>query len=120
MKARIEKKLCKRLVQIAPTIFNCSWVDEEPSSLAYVQGTRVSHIPSIGGEADYWGEGTDYYNAWEWWRVNWEWYGDFEPYPAGHQFAHYPNIDGFKRTTVNLLKLAAAAEDRSRQEKVKP
>lgn len=113
MKARVEKKLCKRLVQIAPTLFNCHWVDEEPSPLAYQQGTRVSHIPSIGGEADYWGEGTDYYNVWDWWRINWMWHGYFKTHPGGHTHEGYPDTDGFRPTTRNLLRLAAKCEDSS-------
>ncbi|MDY7565346.1 hypothetical protein QN400_24375 [Pseudomonas sp. RTC3] len=45
MKARIEKKLSKRLVEIAPSIFAGVWIDkDEPSELAYKQRTRVSHV----------------------------------------------------------------------------
>jgi hypothetical protein len=107
MKARIEKKLSKRLVEIAPVMFKNAWVDEEVSSLAWYQGTRVSHIISVGGGTDYWGEGCDAYTAWEWIRLNWEWIGPFEPHPEGHEFEGYPNVGGFKPTSRNLLKLAA-------------
>lgn len=113
MKARIEKKLCKRLVQIAPTLFRHAWIDDgEPSELAYAQGTRVSNLYCLGGGVDYWGDGEDAYTTWESWRMNWEWHGDFEPYPEGHQCAHYPNTTGFKPTTRNLLLLAKQAEAR--------
>lgn len=121
MKARIEKKLSKRLVQIAPSLFPGARIDkDEPSVMAYEQGSRVSHILSVGGGVDYWGEGCDAYTVWDAWRANWMWHGPFESYPAGHKHEFFPNTEGFKRTTVNLLKLAAAAEDRARQEKVKP
>lgn len=121
MKARIEKKLSKRLVQIAPSLFSGARIDkDEPSVLAYEQGSRVSHILSVGGGVGYWGEGEDAYTVWEFWRMNWMWHGDFETFPDGHQHEGYPNTEGFKRTTVNLLKLAAAAEDRERKARAKP
>lgn len=108
MKARIEKKLSKRLVQIAPEIFKGAWVYYgEPSDLAYDQGTRVSHVMHIGGEPDYWGELSDVYTCWEWWKSNWYWHGNFKPYPSGHRHEFFPNTEGFKPTTRNLLKLAA-------------
>ncbi|MCY1438073.1 hypothetical protein D9M71_542570 [compost metagenome] len=38
MKARIEKKLSKRLPEIAPSQFHGAWIDkDEPSELAYEQ-----------------------------------------------------------------------------------
>nr|WP_176441330.1 hypothetical protein [Pseudomonas aeruginosa]MCV4168539.1 hypothetical protein [Pseudomonas aeruginosa]HCK4895377.1 hypothetical protein [Pseudomonas aeruginosa]HCL4222383.1 hypothetical protein [Pseudomonas aeruginosa] len=43
MKARIEKKLSKRLVELYPASYSAAWRDEEPSELAYEQGTRVRH-----------------------------------------------------------------------------
>jgi hypothetical protein len=107
MKARIEKKLSKRLVEIAPTMFQGAWIDIEVSSLAEDQGTRVSHILSVGGGTDYWGEGCDAYTAWQWLNMNWEWIGPFKPYPEGHESEGYPDIDGYKPTSRNLLKLAA-------------
>lgn len=111
MKARIEKKLSKRLAQIAPSIFRGAWVDkDEPSVLAYEQGTRVSHILSVGGGVDYFGEGEDAYTVWDFWRMNWMWHGDFKPYPEGHHSEGYPNTERFRHTTINLLKLAADAE----------
>ena len=110
MKARIEKKLCGRLVQMAPVIFKDAWVDkEEPSKLAYEQGSMVSHILSVGGGLDYWGEGQDVYTAWELWRMNWMWYGPFEQCSDG-DYGNYPDTRNFKPTTRNLLKLAAEAK----------
>ena len=34
----------------------------------------------------------------------------FQTYPQGHIHAMYPNTEGFRRTTRNLLKLAAQCE----------
>ncbi|MFD2641801.1 hypothetical protein [Pseudomonas japonica] len=111
MKARIEKKSSKRLLEIAPSQFHGAWIDKgEPTELAYEQGTRVSNIWSVGGGVNYWGEGCDAYTVWEDWKMNWCWHGPFEPYPAGHRFEGYPNTDGFSPTTINLMKLAADCE----------
>lgn len=117
MKARIEKKLSKRLVEIAPSLFRGAWVDlEEPSELAWKQGSQVSHVWSIGGGVDYWGEGTDWYTLWAAWadggRFSWCWAGDFPAHPAGHEHEGYPDTTGFKPTTQNLLRLAAECEAR--------
>lgn len=113
MKARIEKKLSKRLVEIAPSIFSNAWRDEEISELAHEQRTSVSHVLSIGGGVDYWGEGMDAYSCWVMWRMNWVWHGDFKPYPEGHKHEHYPDTEGFRPTTQNLLNLAAKCEARA-------
>jgi len=62
MKARIQKKLCKRLLEIAPSHYEDAWLDKgEPSDLAYEQSTRVSHIWSVGGGVDSFGEGCEAY-----------------------------------------------------------
>lgn len=108
MKARIEKKLSKRLVEIAPKFFKNAWQDdhEEPSELAYKQGTCVSGIYHVGGGLDYWGEGQDAYTVWDFWASNFYWHGDFPAYPEGHQFEGYPDITGFKQTSRNLLEYA--------------
>ncbi len=63
MKARIEKKLSKRLVELYPALYCSAWRDEEPSALAYEQGSRVRHVLSVGGGVDYWGEGQDAYGT---------------------------------------------------------
>ncbi|HCT08848.1 MAG TPA: hypothetical protein DIW86_26100 [Pseudomonas sp.] len=109
MKARIEKKLSKRLVQVFPShYYRESWIDkDEPSVLAYEQNKRVSHVPSVGGGTDYWGDGQEAYTVWASWLDRWPWVGPFKEYPEGHQHAMYPNTEGFKPTTRNLLKLAA-------------
>jgi len=108
MKARIEKKLSKSLVRLHPSLYYLnSWIEkDEPSELAYEQNTRVSHVPSVGD----WGDGQDVYTVWADWKSNWMWHGPFEEYPQGHQFACYPNTEGFTLTTRNLLRLAADCE----------
>jgi hypothetical protein len=108
MKARIEKKLSERLIQLAPKMFKNAWIDKyETSELAQKQGTRVSNIYSVGGGVDYWGEGQDAYTAWEWLTLNWEWIGDFPSYPEGHKLEGYPDTSGFRPTTRNLLRYVA-------------
>ncbi len=84
MKPRIEKKLSKKLALLLAGTREYSgiWVDDEfyrhplyPSvksggvltarQVRYNRESRVSvnHVHSIGGEADYWGEGTDHYTV---------------------------------------------------------
>lgn len=85
MKPRIEKKLSKKLAAILKNVRGFTpkevWIDKEcgdrydihfawdnPNGLTAKQkrenyqsiGVCVNHIPSIGGELDYWGEGTDW------------------------------------------------------------
>lgn len=105
MKARIEKKLSKRLVEIAPKFFKDAWQadHEEPSELAYQQGTCVSGVYYVGGGTDYWGEGQDAYTVWEFWKDSFYWHGDFPAHPEGHQYGGYPDLAGFKETARNLL-----------------
>lgn len=114
MKARIEKKLSKRLVQLFPSLFGDAWRDDECSELAYEQRTSVRHVMSVGGGVDYWGEGEEAYTAWAAWTGHsfgsWEWHGPFDPYPEDHELAGYPNTESFKPTTRNLLRLAAQCE----------
>ncbi|MNH04501.1 hypothetical protein D3C81_515380 [compost metagenome] len=110
MKARIEKKLSKKVTRLHPTIYRRAWVDREWSELAYEQRTCVSHVLSVGGGTDYWGDGCEAYTVWSDWRLNWAWHGPFEEHPIGHDLALFPNTEGFRATTRNLLKLAAKCE----------
>lgn len=117
MKARIEKKLSKRLIEIAPSQFSGVWIDkDEPSDLAYEQRTRVSRVWSVGGGTDHWGEGQDAYTLWADWKANWFWHGPFEAYPYGHEFEGYPDTGSFKPTTTNLLRLAEECERKSQKQ----
>lgn len=110
MKARVEKKLSKRLVALHPALYRKAWRDDEISERAYEQRTRIRHVLSVGGGTDYWGDGQEAYTVWADWRMNWCWHGPFQTYPQGHIHAMYPNTEGFRRTTRNLLKLAAQCE----------
>lgn len=117
MKARIEKKLSKRVAELAPSVLQGVWLDkDEPSRLAYAQGSRVTNVVSVGGGTDYFGEGMDAFTAWAWWLTNWEWHGDFVTHPKGHRFCGYPDVSGFRPTTRNLLKLAVQAEQLAQAE----
>ena len=111
MKARIEKKLSKRLVEIAPTLFKGAWVDNEVMDSADRTRTSVSHCWRVGGELDYWGEATDAFSAWDWWLSNCYWISSrFPIYPKGHRFEGLPNTEGFKFSASNLLALAQQYE----------
>lgn len=83
MKPRIEKKLSKALVAIfkGARLLDSAWIDGEyfrdtvyawpsdteltPKKVRYNRecNVRVNHMPCIGGEADYWGEGTDWHTV---------------------------------------------------------
>jgi hypothetical protein len=96
MKPRIEKKLSKKLHAILGNKLGKVWIDDEKEwhephwrcrvdhrppltgkekRQNWETKVRVSHIPSIGGGLDYWGEGEDWYSvlysAREWllWQV---------------------------------------------------
>ena len=86
MKPRIEKKLSKKLAKILKNVRgftpNNVWIDKwysneacdihwahnNPNGLTPKQkrqnwqrtSVRVNNMPSVGGELDYWGEGTDW------------------------------------------------------------
>lgn len=108
MKARIEKKLSNRLVQIAPTLFRDAWIDrEQPSELAEDQRSRVSGVYSFGGSMNSWGDTDEVITTWFWWAQNWIWLGGFPLKPGNG----YPDYTGFKSTTRNLLRLAAQVEE---------
>ena len=108
MNPRIEKKLSKRLVQLYPSLYGRAWIDSDHSELAYDENSNVRHCPSVGGEYDsYSGDSNESYTVWDSWLQMWPWHGPFEEYPHDHKFAMYPNTEGFKPTTRNLLRLAA-------------
>lgn len=106
MKARIVKKLSKKLAEASPKTFPDTWVCEDIIEEAWEQGSRVSHCLHVGGGVDYWGEGQDAYTVLECMKLNWEWIGKFKSYPKGHEFEGYPDTRGFKPTSRNLLRLA--------------
>lgn len=109
MKARVIKKLSKKLVESAPKLFRGAWVDSEIMVEAWEQGSSVSHVWSMGGGVDYWGEGEDTQTALQCIQSCWFWLGDFPCYEDGHKFEGYPNTGKFKPTGKNLLALARKA-----------
>lgn len=132
MKPRIEKKLSKRLVEIAPNLFKDAWIDRDfelwqkfwphhyggkltskQKRANMQQKVRVNNVYSVGGGVDYWGEGMDCYSCWQWLKDNWPYVGDFPNYPQGHEFAFYPDTGKFKPTARNLLQLVRDCERRS-------
>lgn len=115
MKARTDKKLSKRLREIAPSLFHDAWIENgDLSELAYAQRTRVSNVWCCGGGTDYWGESLESYTLWSLWKTNWPWHLGCDPFPEGHEREGYPNPKGFRPTTPNLLRLAAECEARSK------
>lgn len=111
MNPRIEKKLSKRLVQLFPSLYGRAWIDDDHSELAYDENSNVRHCLSVGGEYDsYSGDSNESYTVWASWLQMWPWHGPFEVYPSDHKFEGYPNTEGFKPTTRNLLKMAAQCE----------
>lgn len=109
MKARILKKVCKRLKQVAPRLFEDSWIDSEICTESWRQGSAIRNIHSIGGETDEWGEGTDQYTLVEFMVSNFIWIGDFDSYPEGHHWEGLPNPPkGYKLTVVKMVAIAKA------------
>ncbi len=112
MKARIIKKLSKKLKRQLPEMFKDSWVDKEVMDDSYDQGSRVSHCLMIGGELDYWGEGTEYCNCLLHFKDSVVWILELPVYPEGHEFEDHPNTDKLKRFTGKyLLELARTVKD---------
>lgn len=74
MKARIEKKLSKRLMLVAPALFSGAQPEEFASVLAIKQGSRVKGCLAIG-DAPAWPwephETTLSPTLWELWRTYW-------------------------------------------------
>lgn len=111
MKARIEKKLSRRLVQLAPTLFRKAWIDDsEPSDLAQQQRTAVNHVYSMGGGTDFAGDGQEHYTVWEWWHQHWSYNCGFAVHEPGHKHAGHPDTGALKPSTIGLLHLAVRAE----------
>ncbi len=107
MKARVIKKLSKRVKEILPKEFACSWVDVEVMEEAWEQGSRVSHCVMVGGELDYWGEGTDYFSAISAFADTLVWRLDLPQHPEGHEFEGLPDAAKMKRLTGQYMVAVA-------------
>ncbi len=103
MKARIIKKLSKKIKNILPKEFECSWVDNEIMDDSYDQGSRVSRCLMVGGELDYWGEGTEYYSVISAFADSLVWLLDLPKHPVGHEFEGLPNTTKIKRLTGQYM-----------------
>ena len=107
MKARIQKKLSKKIAAIVPKMYKDSWVDDEISELSWSQGVRVSHIVSVGGELDCWGEGQDYCSVLEDFSKHYDWNRPiYNPYPDGHKWQGMPMRDSNRKTGKYLIECA--------------
>lgn len=67
MNARILKKLSKKVHAITGNRYGKVWVyHDEPFADEFLRerhrwSSRITHIPVVGGELDYWGEATDFH-----------------------------------------------------------
>ena len=108
MKARIEKKLCKKLAEILPSNFySHAWTDGEVTERAWAQGSRVSGLLYIGGGVDYWGEGEDEYSVLEDFKTHHNWHKPiYNPYPTGHKWEGMPKHSNKRLTGKYLIECA--------------
>lgn len=113
MKPRMEKKLSKALVAIfkGARLLDRAWIDGEyyrdivyawpdrpvltPKQIRHNREcrVRVSHMPSIGGEADYFGEGTDWHTVHAYYLASVDgdiYYGNDELFRLSHRFDDEP------------------------------
>ncbi len=114
MKARIVKKLSKRIKELLPKQYEESWVDEEIMCEAWVDKNTINNSLRIGGELDYWGEGTDDYSILEHFKsfiYDWGFWG---LYPEGHRFENLPLGDPKRRklTGKYIIELAKQMNER--------
>lgn len=119
MKARIEKKICKKLAQILPPEFyRDAWTDSEVTEKALDQGSRVSGLLCVGGGVDYWGEGQDEYTVLEDFKNHYDWHPPiYNPYPDGHQFERLPMPSKKRLTGYYLIKCAKKIAKNKQQTK---
>lgn len=93
MRARQLKKLSKKIALILSDEYKEAWVDKEVMESAWEQGTKVSGELRVGGELDYWGEGTDDYPVFIDFIMNLDqWAYPYPDYPEGSEFEGMPNL----------------------------
>lgn len=127
MKARIEKKLSKRLVELLPMYKN-AWICEEgidnyiikPDDIdvpktaknmrRYYDGLiHVNNVYHLGGGLDYWGEANDTYTVFEGFvgRLgSIDWSGIFGWHPSNHEFSAYPLFPKKRLTGKQAIHIA--------------
>tara|TARA_Y100000310_G_scaffold283934_1_gene306272 strand:+ start:412 stop:768 length:357 start_codon:yes stop_codon:yes gene_type:complete len=109
MKARIIKKLSKKISELLPDEYKDKWIDKHDKFLceSYDQGSRVKNCFYIGGELDLWGEGTDSYTVLEDFKDNFSTYqGYWGFYGEGHKFEGMPKHAPYRLTGQKLIALA--------------
>lgn len=107
MKARIEKKLSKKLVEILPGIFNKAWVCSDVTELAWDQGSRISNMYFVGGGVNCWGEGEDQYTVLEDFVSHYNWHSPiYNPFPDGHELEGMPTFESKRLTGKYLIQCA--------------
>lgn len=108
MKARIEKKLCKKIANILPyQFYGKAWTDGEITELALSQGSRVSSILYVGGGVACWGEGEDEYTVLEDFKGHYDWHKPiYNPYPEGHKYEGMPKPRKKRLTGKYLIECA--------------
>ena len=103
MKARVIKKLSKRLAALVPDLLKESWTDKEIMSESWEQGSRVSNCLFIGGHCDEWGEGTDSFSLWDYFTQHYCWMADCPSYPDGHRFEGLPDTSSLPKLTARTF-----------------
>jgi hypothetical protein len=132
MKPRLEKKLSKALVAIFAGTKQLAgaWIDNEyyrethstwsdtltPKQVRENRETRVSvnHMPCVGGELDYWGEGTDWYTVHCAFKRNvcdGIWYED-ELFRLSHRWDDQPPRTAEEEARLGVLQARAQRESR--------
>jgi hypothetical protein len=108
MKARIVKKLSKRIKELLPKDYEGSWINEEIMCEAWVDKNTINHCLMIGGELDCWGEGTDDYTILEHFKTyHYDW-GIWGLYPEGHKWEGLPLGDPKKRRVTGKFIIEVA------------
>ncbi|MFU1599180.1 hypothetical protein ACM257_17515 [Alteromonas macleodii] len=104
MNPRIEKKVSKRLFEVAPSQFHDVWQDNEcPTDYADLKGSSITGCLMIGGGLSYWGEGEDAHSLHTWFMQSWMFCNRFTLDWDGE---NWPDTGKFKPTAKNIIALA--------------
>lgn len=110
MKARIIKKLSKKLASMLPKEYSKAWIDIEVMEESWEQGSMVSNCTMIGGGLDYCGEGTDHYTVLYDFRYHFiQWQGFWGVYGEHEEFQDMPKPAPYRLTGEKLINLARIA-----------
>ena len=104
MNPRIEKKVSKRLFEVAPSQFYDVWQNNEcPTDYADSKGSSITGCLMIGGGLSYWGEGEDAYSLYDSFMQSWMFCNRFT---LGWDCDNWPDTGKFKPTAKNIISLA--------------